>query len=731
MQEVFLAKNIGAPRHDIFLGTPFNQYLFAVTPPHRSTWRDRCSSRGTCVQPLVKPRTLHRRGMASIAEPPMSSTYGRVRRLYSDGWGWGLLVRQLWHARAHSFVAGPSGHWVHKVPEGLLKCADATANHPLRARRRARKCTSWSDGQTWTVNHLTTERQVMKHMEGLGVVPTVFALSNEPSCLLASDAGSRLTRESTPANAGRQLAAIAEVLRRKNISHNDIKREEILVDPAGVLRLVDFGYATPTWAHHVHRWRSNCDAGKAPWHFADDETSLRSALEDARRGRPPVSRSFSAWHCPALDPAPSFGRRPPELHIALIWNASLLSRAAVLAHEWMSNSSSTLELMSTSVVLRSAAQLRKMCFDMYVDAAAVRWHGDCSPHGLSVGMLLVQDWLPRYGWGRSVSTRQNLNLHMHGLKGYLRGVLIPETLGARALFATSGVMQVHASVNREETLLTLRPLVIANLALRGRPSFEHFGALFRTLDRFAPLAYVVQRHHLPVAIIDTAGLNAGIRLFAEAEDVDILVNDYYLFKTVTGALSTSTVHMREQNNGGHIQSTVRIGGHEVAFDIRFVGDGYVDREWQMGILKRRKRHMYSRRDSSEGSFLVPGDEDYFFMYLYHSLVQKKNLGRHLTERARNYLAPLAAAIGVNPVPSTLEMSEKAPRLWRLLDDFRSDSGYKYSCPSDPGVLLTAPLTSVGPRLSQCALSPDPVAFSRRRHSHCLGTFGSVSSAFGN
>ena len=46
--------------------------------------------------------------------------------------------------------------------------------------------------------------------------------------------------------------------------------------------------------------------------------------------------------------------------------------------------------------------------------------------------------------------------------------------------------------------------------------------------------------------------------------------------------------MRE-NGGGHIQSAVLVAGHDVLFDIRYVGDGYVDERWAADVLERRER----------------------------------------------------------------------------------------------------------------------------------------------
>lgn len=235
---------------------------------------------------------------------------------------------------------------------------------------------------------------------------------------------------------------------------------------------------------------------------------------------------------------------------------------------------------------------------------------------------------------------------------------------------------LHSSVNVEEALLTLKPIGWEDCLLK-RPVFHSFTDLFRMLDGNLPLKYVVLRWHLELMeAIENSDVTNTLK------DVEILVNDYYAFKGLTGALSTNTNEMREQNNAGHIQSCISVAGHEVVFDVRYIGDGYIDSTWQSHMLKHRKR-VYLSTMQGQVSFHVPSDEDYYFSLLYHFLVQKRAITK-LAEKHSKYIAPLAAAVGVQ-LHSKNDLQAKAAPVWAELESFMDLHAYQFTKPTDPNV----------------------------------------------
>lgn len=227
------------------------------------------------------------------------------------------------------------------------------------------------------------------------------------------------------------------------------------------------------------------------------------------------------------------------------------------------------------------------------------------------------------------------------------------------------------------------PQFAADRTSAARPSFASFGVLFEVLDTFVGFEYVVYRSSREVERAVEAG---DLKPYRRGQkDVDLLVNDYFLFKAITGARSSDRKNMRE-NGGGHIQSAVLVAGHDVLFDIRYVGDGYVDERWAADVLERRERRTVRRADGSEAAFHVPRADDYFFLLLYHCLLQKKE-ATDLAGKAKHYFAPLAAAAKVEPPPTVAELESKAPRLWDALKAYLDRYHYVLSCPTDPEVQL--------------------------------------------
>ena len=167
--------------------------------------------------------------------------------------------------------------------------------------------------------------------------------------------------------------------------------------------------------------------------------------------------------------------------------------------------------------------------------------------------------------------------------------------------------QLHGSMNVEESLMVFD----AFPQLEPRPHRKQFKSLkdfFFELDKYMPFVYVVQRS------FDDLESQIG-----SAKDIDILVNDYYFFKSATGALSNNKRSMRSNDDGMHIQNTVRIHNSEVIFDVRFIGDNHYPKDWQHHMLSHRKR-IYQK----DFSFYIPNDDDLYFSLMYYILIHKSH-----------------------------------------------------------------------------------------------------------
>src|SRR3989304_4092278 len=99
-----------------------------------------------------------------------------------------------------------------------------------------------------------------------------------------------------------------------------------------------------------------------------------------------------------------------------------------------------------------------------------------------------------------------------------------------------------------------------------------------------------------------------------SSDIDILVNEFYLFKRASGAIGYK--HKRSNRpgpayeyGGYKVSGYVAIGGRDVSVDIRFVGDCYYCEQWERDMLSRRVR---------AGGFFVANNENLFYSLLYHA-----------------------------------------------------------------------------------------------------------------
>lgn len=111
-------------------------------------------------------------------------------------------------------------------------------------------------------------------------------------------------------------------------------------------------------------------------------------------------------------------------------------------------------------------------------------------------------------------------------------------------------------------------------------------------------------------------------------DIDLLVADVENCATLLGATKVYDEPHR-------VHYSVQVGGREVRFDFRHVGDDYYDEAWERAILAHRRK-------LPEG-FYVPSPEDAFYMLVYHALFQKPSVASDYPDKCR----ALAAEIGLD------------------------------------------------------------------------------------
>lgn len=94
-------------------------------------------------------------------------------------------------------------------------------------------------------------------------------------------------------------------------------------------------------------------------------------------------------------------------------------------------------------------------------------------------------------------------------------------------------------------------------------------------------------------------------------DIDILCTDRNLFCKVSKSVS------RAKRKKDKIHREVIIAGNKVKLDVRSIGDGYYDINWERCMIEKR---IYSSK-----GFYILDNENYYYSLIYHSLIHKKKV----------------------------------------------------------------------------------------------------------
>ena len=116
-----------------------------------------------------------------------------------------------------------------------------------------------------------------------------------------------------------------------------------------------------------------------------------------------------------------------------------------------------------------------------------------------------------------------------------------------------------------------------------------------------------------------------------------------------------------------IHYKVLIAGTEVVIDVRSVGDGYYDANWEMALLHNRVM--------LDGRFYIPDKENTYYSLVYHAILQKKELAEDYLRR----LNKMAENLGVQAKTEQEHLS--------VLERYMKEKGYFYTVPYDIWVPL--------------------------------------------
>ena len=251
-------------------------------------------------------------------------------------------------------------------------------------------------------------------------------------------------------------------------------------------------------------------------------------------------------------------------------------------------------------------------------------------------LYIIKDIQPIYDYRNTSKGNRKVNIHMFDLKKILRKI--------------TGGYKIHATDNIQETKDNLKVLGLYDKNYHEK-KFKCLQDVFEELNKHPKLKWVVMRNfeNMPDNItID------------EHLDVDLLVNDYYLVKTIVDG--DSATENRYEDGKNRILNYVNINNKKVLFDFRSLGDDYYHKKFQQDMLDTRIKH--------KKGFYIPNDDMHLHSLIYHAIIHKPRISNTYKNVFKKY-----------NIPET-EINKKC--LKQKLDIFMKKNGYKY-CKPEPSV----------------------------------------------
>ncbi len=474
------------------------------------------------------------------------------------------------------------------------------------------------------------EREVfwLEKLGGTGIVPELIDFDRKEKALLMEDAGYPITKVSSPDNWRCQLVEILDILKKFNCRHNDLSEMEILVKEDRI-RIIDFGFATlgPDLS---------C-GGRFP-------VFTKNRLVDDR------------FIINLMELIIGDGFREAEPHCFVLWDPKEKETVEqYIGSHFTVVYAATYHPRSFKII----GENRLSVLDrFYLGKPSTHGNKGISPFTLYVTF----DKKPRYGIRNNPFSGKAsiVNTNTFDLKNSLRR-------GRTSFLHCSDTIQ--EAYDNLEALSFYKHNVPVCYWEKWRPSFSSYEDFFNVLNNEQELKYVVLRNFEEFPE----------KFDHKSSDIDILVNDFYLFKRITGAVGYKHKLPKDHPSmgpayeyGGYkVAAKVLIGGNEVTLDIRFIGDGYYDVEWGKQILKNRVKWK---------NFYVPGKTDLLYSFLYHILVHK----REVTKENRIRVKKMAGIV--------VRAEEKRYRdedLWCMLDKYMETRQYNYVRPEELNIPFNA------------------------------------------
>lgn len=262
-------------------------------------------------------------------------------------------------------------------------------------------------------------------------------------------------------------------------------------------------------------------------------------------------------------------------------------------------------------------------------------HVDDKRGTIDFNIYIISDDDPLYDLRNTSKGKRKVNTKLFDLKTTLREKCPTD---------------IHATDNIQETKDNLNSLGLYEQYYNEK-KFNSLQDVFCELNKHSKLKWVVMRNFEDMP--DNITIDEHL-------DVDLLVNDYYLVKSILDGSSATASSYDDGKN--RILNYVIINNKKVLFDFRSIGDNYYDKKLQQDMLDTRIKH--------SNGFYIPNKEIHLYSLIYHAIIHKENISSTYVEVFKNY--------GLKDS----EISKE--KLKEKLDEFMVTNNYKYVKP-EPSV----------------------------------------------
>ena len=312
-----------------------------------------------------------------------------------------------------------------------------------------------------------------------------------------------------------------------------------------------------------------------------------------------------------------------EKHIIIDWTCHF-------SNDIMKTHINSSKLQLVDIINHSKLSNKKSIMSKFYNTTVDDFRGN-TPFNI----YIINDNKPFYDYRKTSKGNRKVNTKLFDLKTKLRSIV--------------GGYKIHGTDNIQETKDNLKSLNLFDKYYQQK-KFKSLNQVFDALNSVSELKWIVMRNF--------EGMPDNITIDGHL-DIDLLVNDYYLVKSILDA--DCATNQRIEDGKNRILNRVYINNKQVLFDFRHIGDNYYDINFQKNMLETRILYK---------NFYIPNKENHLYSLIYHAIIHKKHI-------ASNY-------IDIFIKNNIQKQSINRNNLRVLLDNYMSTNNYKYVRP-EPSV----------------------------------------------